>query len=171
MDYKEVEDEANFESDSSTTSSIARIPMPAGPPPDEYIAVSAKAEVDLHEEHQYSNINNRDPILYERSPSLDQVRQSKDLDHVSQVSPISGLPKVVYSANPVLRDLRQESTTFVPKALKRYPRSRRASSTRDPMTHHLPDAADDAQSVSVISDQRSTDISGKRRINLAPAIR
>lgn len=118
MPYREV-DVAAVESDSSTTSSILRIPLPPGTPPP-LKDVPANDSVDMEHSKTPKDSNSRQIRRKNHTPGRlaaptsqpekAEPREAKEAPRPVQTS---------YSAEPVMKDLQKEALAFVPKNLKR----------------------------------------------------
>lgn len=154
MEYRERDEQIEVdESDSSTSSSVARIPMPPGTPPP---LKQADLEFDL-----VMSTDRMTGRTDERQPP-----QMADTGHASDtVTP--AVSKIEYASAPVMRNLQQESAVFVPKGIKR--KLHTAPTDNVPADPLDPEGNDNttAQQNPLVT-RRS--IPQKRRLNLAPDI-
>lgn len=166
MPYRERDegDKDEHDSDTSTTSSVARIPMPEGTPP----PLSDDDSADESEQVVHSSgreWNGKGKKAPGRMASGDKQGDE-------------GIPKVVapsqtsYSSEPVLKDLRREAVQFVPKSLKR-------AVVAQPLAHKPIDPLDPEvepeewktkrTSDPLDSPQQSNQIT-RKRLNAAPSV-
>ncbi|KTW30673.1 hypothetical protein T552_00386 [Pneumocystis carinii B80] len=119
MPYKEwsdIEDDETSSNEPSTPESISTIPMPEGSPPPFSYLDKRKKRHQLERFKHPKTLDQKTNTLHS-SYSEKQSENNKSIEGPSQPTP-TPTPTIVYSADSILRDLRKESTTFVPTAVR-----------------------------------------------------
>ena len=160
------EDASGSDSDSSTPSSVARIPMPPGSPPSRK-TVDEAMTTSLQE----SPVDKAQSI---RTSSRESPPDKEALPEI-YADDESVLPeaKTTYAAEPTMRNLQQEAANFVPSKLKRKAPSNAPKRAQiDPL-----DGLDQADygteqhlSTAVSKEPTRDTVKVKKRLNLAPNV-
>lgn len=117
MPYKEwsdIEDDETSSNEPSTPESVSIIPMPEGSPPPSSYLDKRKRKRQL-ERFKRSETLNKKTSTFQSFHVEKPFKNDNSIEESSQ--PVS-TPTIVYSANSILRDLRKESTTFVPNTVR-----------------------------------------------------
>ncbi|EMR11452.1 hypothetical protein PNEG_00470 [Pneumocystis murina B123] len=117
MPYKEwsdIEDDETSSNEPSTPESVSIIPMPKGSPPPSSYLDKRKKKHQLERFKHPKTLNEKTNTLH----SSHLEKQFKNDNSIEGSSQPTSTPTIVYSADCILRDLRKESTTFVPTAVR-----------------------------------------------------
>ncbi|KAG4305131.1 hypothetical protein PORY_001301 [Pneumocystis oryctolagi] len=129
MPYKEwsdMDDSVTSSEGPSTPESIAAIPMPEGsPPPFSCLNKKEKKHRQKYSQHLNNKTTRNDNI--ENSPHYQKKRVKID-DSTKESNHPEPTPTIVYTADSILRNLKKESTAFIPTAVRR-----KASALRTPI--------------------------------------
>lgn len=167
MPYRERADlESGSDSDSSVTSSVARIPMPDGTPPplsdnesETYAEEGTiQSDYDVHETKQKADKRHR------RAPGrMGKAETDRETEAIQQET----VSKTTYSSEPVLRDLKREAAQFVPKSLKKTVVQPIQPKQIDPLD---PEILENETGQQDRFDTRQETQNKRQRLNLAPDV-
>lgn len=172
MPYREI-DKAAVESDSSTSSSIRRIPLPPGTPPP--LGNTINDRHAAKEDHQspaqsIQHPKSRRQQMPGRLAVADPQDEAVNVDTVEEVRrPV----QTSYSAEPVMKDLQKEALAFVPKNLKRKAVALQKQRQIDPLDIEAieeQELAQQASRESVTEAAQSQVKPVRKRINAAPNV-
>ncbi|KAG4301714.1 hypothetical protein PCANB_001804 [Pneumocystis canis] len=118
MPYKEWSDTEDDKP--STPESIAAIPMPEGSPPPSSCLLYKKEKKLYQKRFKHLNKTLQENVSISQTP-LHSENRNKDENNgfVEEIPPLTSTPIIVYSADSILRDLKKESTAFIPTAVRR----------------------------------------------------
>lgn len=121
MPYKEWSDMEESEISSegqSTPESIAAIPMPPGsPPPSAYLDKKRKRKRPKNLKHSNKELKENMNFSHSSYHTEKRIQNNNSIKEESSIP--APTPTIVYSANSILRDLKKESTAFIPTSVQR----------------------------------------------------
>lgn len=171
MPYREV-DTAAIESDSSTTSSILRIPLPPGTPPP--LATVTSEAMDKADRGASSDARSMQNAREHHAPGrMASTQLQTDGIDTKPIMEETRPAQTSYSSEPVMKDLRKEALAFIPTNLKRKSAAMQKQRQVDPLDI---EAMEEQELSERISLQQNTGTSqepaqpARRRINAAPDV-
>lgn len=157
------------ESDTSTTSSVARIPMPAGSPPPVFSDESVTSSDPRQTAQLYESPGTLGSAMQDKMPGR-MLAPNPHAKHQTTGGKLTS--QISYSAEPVMKDLRREAAQFMPKSLKRKATESLKSKQLDPLYLDVMYPGHDTDQDNLSAEPQLAGTAGRdrKRLNLAPAV-